>query len=237
MMVTPGMSFSESRMATKRGASGRDAVLRQEHDIGLAAQPLLYVGGRVVAERLSRQILRGVEQRCRGRRHDGADIDAGPHRLLEDRAERRRIDGRHGDPADILGEELPHLLGLPGGVVAGEKRSVSEPAVARRHGEAGADALDELALIVLQEGQLLRQRGRNAAARGLRIEGRQHDRNCDAAALLGEGLGRGQQSGGEKRGHEQGRQKFTPLRHDLHLPCPFAAGDNPRIVLSERREH
>ena len=77
------------------------AVLGQQHDLGLAAERSLDMGARRVAQNLAGEILRGIQQRGRGRRHDGADVAAGPDDFLQARTERRRIDRRCDDPAGL----------------------------------------------------------------------------------------------------------------------------------------
>ena len=106
-MVTPGMSFSESRIATNRGARNCRLSWVSSTTLRLAAEPVADVGGRRIAQHLAGQILRRVEERGRGRRHDGADIGAGPDHLLQAAAERRRIDRRGDHRADFRGEKDP----------------------------------------------------------------------------------------------------------------------------------
>ena len=49
-MVTPGKAFSASRIAGEARRQKLDLVLRQQHDVGLAAELLVDVVGRGVAE-------------------------------------------------------------------------------------------------------------------------------------------------------------------------------------------
>ena len=84
--------------------------MRQQHDLRLAAELVVDVGRRRVAQHLAGQILRRVEQRGRGRRHDGADIAARPDHLLQTAAERGRIDRRGDHRADLRGAGTPDLL-------------------------------------------------------------------------------------------------------------------------------
>ena len=63
--------------------------------------------------------------------------------------------------ADLGGEEELDLLDHLGGVVVGEGDAIFKSAILGRHGQPMVDALHELALIVLREGQHLAQpRGR-----------------------------------------------------------------------------
>ena len=175
-MVTPGMAFEAVAHGGEARRQELDLVLRQEHDVGLAAELVVDVGDRRVGQRLAGRVLRRVEERGRRRRHDGADIAAGPHDLLEAVAQRRRIDRRRDDGADLRGEEELDLLDHLGRVVVGERAAVFEPAILGGHGQPVVDALHELALIVLRERQHLAQARRRAAGRRVRIERRKYGR-------------------------------------------------------------
>jgi hypothetical protein len=68
-----------------RGEARREelqAVVREQHDLRLAAEARADVGGRRIAQDPAGEILRRVQQRRRGGRHDGADIASIPHHLL-----------------------------------------------------------------------------------------------------------------------------------------------------------
>ena len=104
----------DARQGLQRIAHGDEArrqelqaVVRQQHDPGLAAQAAAYVGRRGIAQHLARQVLRGIEQQRGGRRHDGADIAARPDQLLQAAAEGEGIDGRRRPPRRRARGERP----------------------------------------------------------------------------------------------------------------------------------
>ena len=157
--------LQRSRMRGEPRRQELDLVLGQEHDVRLAAELVVDVGGRRVGERLPGLVLRGVEQRRRRRRHDGADIAARPHDFLEAVAQGRRIDRRGDDAADLGGEKELDLLDHLGGVVVGERPAILESAILGGRSQPVVDALHELALVVLREGQHLLEARRRGACR------------------------------------------------------------------------
>ena len=84
-----------------------------------------------------------------------------------------RIDGRDHHGAGPFGEEGLDLLVHPAGVVVGERYPEREAPVRGRQGQPSADALHELALVVLREDQQPLQAGRRSAGLPIRIERRQ----------------------------------------------------------------
>ena len=103
------------------------AVLRQQHDIGAAAEFFLDIGDRRVAQLLTGQILRGVEQRRRWWGNHCADVGSRPHCPLQAYGKRGRVDGRDDDAADLSGVHCLDIGDHPGAVVGGERDTILSP--------------------------------------------------------------------------------------------------------------
>ena len=101
-------------------------------------------------------------------------------------AQGRRIDRRGDHAADLGGEQELHLLDHLGGIVVGQRPAILKAAVLGGHCEAVVDALHELALVVLREGEHLLEARRRRAGGGIRIERLEDGRRRDARrAVLG----------------------------------------------------
>ena len=224
-MVTPGMSFSESRIAAKRGARNCRLSWVSSTTLRLAAEAVADVGRRRVAEHLAGEILRRVQQRSRRRRHHGADIGAatrssaaGCGRATADRPARRPprrpSSGRNAWTCSIIFARI----------VVGERDAKIEPAVVGRQREAVANALHELPLVVLREGQHLLQ-ARAARCMPARPRRRaEHFRHGDARRTVLRVAAR----------QPRGRSRATSDKPD---ESPAPAGTDQAPIIDACREH
>ena len=148
--------------------------MREQHDLGLAAETRPDIGRRLLPKHLAGQILRRIQQRGRRRRHDRPDIGAGPDHLLR-AGERRRIDRRDDHRANLRVQRTPHLLDHHGGDRCWLGRPVYSARGPSPPVQPRGDALHELAFVVLRESQTFRSPG--GGCRPARsVEGRENDR-------------------------------------------------------------
>ena len=154
--------------------------MREQHDLGAAAQPVADVRRRCVTQHLAREVLRRVQDLGGRRRNHGADIAPAPHELLQAGRQRRRIDGRGDNGTDAGASELSYLLDHQRRVVAREGDPEFETAVAGGERQSAGDALHELAFVVLCEGQNPVEARWRRAGRRVGVERREDGRDHDA---------------------------------------------------------
>ena len=94
-----------------------------------------------VAQHFSRQVLRRIEQGCCRRRHDGADIGAGPDHLLQRRRERGSVHGRRNERPRPCVSKRFDLFDHFAGIIAGLRDPICKPAILGRKFKAACDAL------------------------------------------------------------------------------------------------
>src|ERR1700733_15800991 len=153
--------------------------MREQHDPSLAPKTRPDEVRGFLRKHPAGQILRRVQQRGRGRRHDGPNIGAGPNHLLQMARYRRRIDGRYDQCATLRIQKALDLLDHLYGIIVGFREPEFQSAVLRRQGQSAGDVLHELALIVLGKGEHGLKSRRDVAVWCSRIERWQHNRTRD----------------------------------------------------------
>jgi hypothetical protein len=166
------------------------------------------ISGCGISQCLARQILRGVQQGRRRRRHNRTDIAAAPHHFLQAWSERQGIDGGGNHRTDAGLAKGADLVGVFCCVIGGKRHRIGEAAIAGGHGEAMVHALHEFAFVVLGKAEGFFQSGRRAAGGDVRVELRKDHRAGDARAL-----GFGPHSGQtDRRQNGEGRQPKAVVR-------------------------
>ena len=185
-IVTPGMCPQRIAHGGETRCQKLQAVMRQQHDLGLSAKPRANVICRRFRQNFAGQILRRVQHRRRRRRHDRTHIGARAMTFFKARRQRRRIDRRHDHRARLIGRNVATCLIISTGSLLAKATLIAEAPRPRRGFQPASRALHEFAPVVLHEYQLFLQTSRRFAGRPCRIVCGQFDRRGQPLAARGE---------------------------------------------------